>query len=49
MGNTLLGVWLILFGAMALVATKVPDWIVPVAAICVGLVVLSGGGWWKKS
>lgn len=42
MANTFIGVWLILFGIMALVPTKVPDWIVPVVAIGVGLVVLAG-------
>lgn len=48
MGHVLVGIWLILFGVMALVSTKVPDWIVPVAAVIVGLIVLAGGGWWTK-
>lgn len=38
--STLTGGWLILFGIMALVSTKVPDWIVPVAAIGVGAAVI---------
>lgn len=49
MTNIALGVFLILFGVMALVSTKVPDWIVPVAAVITGLLVLAGGGWWKRS
>ena len=48
MNNTLIGVWLILFGVMALVSTKVPDWIVPVAACIVGLIIIAGGSWFKK-
>ncbi len=47
MANTFIGIWLIVFGALALVATKVPDWITPVLAIIVGLVVIAGGGWRK--
>ena len=46
--NSLIGIWLILFGVMALVSTKVPDWIVPVAAVIVGLIVLAGGGWFSR-
>lgn len=43
--NILVGIWLILFGVMALFASKVPDWIVPVVAIGVGLIVIAGGRW----
>lgn len=49
MGNALVGIWLIVFGAMALLSTKVPDWIVPALAIIVGLIVLAGGGWLKRT
>lgn len=49
MANILIGIWLIIFGVLALVSTKVPDWIVPVMAVIVGLIVITGGGWWKKS
>jgi len=48
MANTLVGIWLVLYGALALVSTKVPEWITPVAAVIVGLVVLSGSGWWTR-
>lgn len=48
MTNTLIGVWLVLFGTLSLVQTKVPDWIVPVSAVVVGLLVIAGGGWLKK-
>lgn len=43
MSNILIGIWLILFGVMALFSSKVPDWVVPVAAIGIGLIVLAGG------
>lgn len=49
MTNTLIGIWLILFGVLALVQTSVPAWIVPVAAVIIGLIVIAGGGWWKRS
>lgn len=48
MTNTLVGIWLILFGVMGLFASKVPDWIVPVSACIVGLIVIAGGGYWKR-
>lgn len=49
MTNTLVGIWLVLFGVLALVSTKVPDWIVPVAACIIGLIVIAGGGWRKRT
>lgn len=45
-GIILVGIWLILYGVLALVATRVPDWIVPVAAVLVGLSLIAG--WWKR-
>lgn len=47
MNYALVGIWLILFGVLSLVSTKIPEWIVPLAAIIVGLVVVAGG-WWKR-
>jgi hypothetical protein len=49
MTNTLIGIWLLLYGAMALISTKVPEWIVPGSACIIGLILIAGGGWWKKS
>lgn len=48
--NILIALWLILFGVMALVSTKVPDWIVPLAAIFIGVIVAFGAGReiWKR-
>lgn len=46
--NTLIGAWLVLYGALSLVQTKVPDWIVPVAAGIVGLISLAGSDLWKR-
>lgn len=43
MSSILLGLWLILFGIMALLSTKVPDWVVPLAAIGVGFFVALSG------
>lgn len=50
MSNILIAIWLVIYGAMALVTTKVPEWIVPSAAIVIGLMVLAGGlGWRSKN
>lgn len=46
MGNALIGIWLILFGVLSLVKTDVPNWIVPVAACVIGLIVVAG--FWRK-
>lgn len=35
-----IGCFLLLFGVLGLVATKVPEWIVPLAAVGAGVVVL---------
>lgn len=48
MTTKLIGVWLVLYGALSLVTTKVPDWIVPVSACIVGLLVLVGNEWLAK-
>lgn len=48
MNIALIGIWLIIFGVLSLVSTEIPKWIVPLAAIIVGLIVVAGG-WWKRS
>lgn len=48
MTNTLVGVWLILFGVLGLVSTKIPEFIVPLAAVIVGLIIIAGG-FWKRT
>lgn len=48
MSNLALGIWLILFGVLALVSTEVPKWIIPLSAIVTGLIVLLSGGLWKR-
>lgn len=49
MTNIALGVFLILFGGTMLVSTEIPKWVVGLAAVVTGLLVLAGGGWWKRS
>lgn len=46
--NIAVGLWLILFGILGLVATEIPKWILPFTALAAGAVVLVGGGWWKR-
>ncbi len=31
-----------------LVSTEIPKWVVGLAAVITGLIVLAGGGWWKR-
>jgi hypothetical protein len=45
--NNLLALWLILHGVLVLVSTKVPEWVDPLLAIVVGVILL-GGGLWKQ-
>lgn len=47
-GNLAVGLWLILFGVLALVSTEVPKWVLGLTACIAGAVVLVGGGWWKR-
>jgi len=50
MTNILLGIWFILFGVLHLVPTKVPEWIVPLCAVVLGLIILAGGvQTWRKA
>lgn len=49
MTNIALGVFLILFGGTMLVNTEIPKWVVGLAAVITGLLVLAGGGWWRRS
>lgn len=39
MAIVLIAIWLILFGVISLVSTKVPEWIVPLTAIIIGLII----------
>lgn len=48
MANLAVAIFLILFGVLGLVSTEIPKWIVPLSAVIAGLVVLVGGGWWRK-
>ncbi len=48
MANIALAVFLILFGVTMLVSTEIPKWVVGLAAVITGLIVLAGGGWWKR-
>lgn len=43
MNTILIALWLVLFGVLSLVSTKVPDWLVPLSAIVVGAIMLVGG------
>lgn len=43
-----IAIWLLLFGILGLVSTEIPKWIIPLAALIIGCVVLALGGWWKK-
>jgi uncharacterized membrane protein len=48
MANIAIAIFLILFGVTMLVSTEIPKWVVGLAACIAGLVVLAGGGWWKR-
>lgn len=48
MTNKLIGIWLVLYGSLSLVETKVPEWIVPVTACIIGLAALVGNEWLTK-
>jgi hypothetical protein len=43
MGRIAIGVFLLLFGIVGLIATKMPDWIVPAVALLAGIAVLGEG------
>ncbi len=45
MGIIMVGVWLVIFGLMGLVSTKLPEWVIPASALITGLVVLASGFW----
>lgn len=47
-GNLAVGLWLILFGVLALVNTDVPKWVLGLTACVAGIIVVIGGGWWRK-
>lgn len=47
-GNLAVGLWLILFGVLALVNTEIPKWVLGITACIAGIVVVVGGGWWKR-
>lgn len=47
MGIILIAVWLLVYGILALVSTDIPKWIVPLAAVIVGLLVLATS--WKRT
>ncbi len=47
MGIIALAIWLMLFGVLGLVSTKIPKWIVPLGAIITGLII--GFGYFRKS
>lgn len=47
MANVALGIFLILFGVTMLVSTEIPKWVIGLAAVITGLIVLAGG-WWKR-
>lgn len=46
MANFAVGIFLVLFGVLGLVSTKIPDWIIPLSAGVAGLVVLAGS--WRR-
>lgn len=46
MTTLIIGIWLLLFGFLSLVSTEVPRWIVPLAAVIGGLLIL--GAYWKR-
>jgi hypothetical protein len=46
MANLAIGIFLILFAVLGLLSTKIPDFILPLAAGIAGLVVLFGS--WKR-
>jgi hypothetical protein len=48
MTNIALGVFLILFGGTMLVNTSIPGWVIGLAGVITGLIVLAGTGWWKR-
>lgn len=48
MANIALAIFLILFGVTKLVNTSIPEWVIGLAAVITGLIVLAGGGWWKR-
>lgn len=49
MANLAVAIFLILFGVLGLVSTKIPEWVIPLAACIAGLVVLvASGGWWRR-
>lgn len=48
MTNIALGIFLILFGVTMLVSTEIPKWVIGLAAVITGLIVLAGGGWWRR-
>lgn len=47
-GNIAVGLWLILFCVLSLVSTDIPKWVLGLTAGLAGIVVLVGGGWWKR-
>lgn len=49
MSNIALAIFLILFGVTMLVNTDIPKWVIGVAAVITGLILLAGGAWWRKS
>jgi len=49
MGNIALAIFLILFGVTMLVSTEIPKWVVGIAACITGLIILAGGGLFKRS
>jgi hypothetical protein len=46
MATFAIAIFLLLFGILGLVSTKVPDWVVPLSACIAGLVVAFGA--WRK-
>lgn len=48
-GNIAVGLWLLLFGILGLVSSKIPEWVLPLTALAAGAVVLVGCGWWRKA
>lgn len=48
MSSIAVALFLILFGIMHLISTSIPGWVLGFVALVAGLVVLAGGGWWKR-
>ncbi len=48
MSNLAIAIFLILFGFTMLVSTDLPKWVIGLTACIAGVIVLAGGGWWKR-